>query len=315
MGGEKSFIVAGGMRRMNRNWLMEAVAKAVPGLEGERIASVRQARGGDIGESYCVETEKRRLFVKLRTDMPADLFRREAEGLKLLRRAEALAVPEPLYAGEIPGREGSGGMLALEWIETGPARPETIEALGAGLAAQHRRMSPDGRYGLHMDNYIGLLPQANGPRDSWIDFYRDRRLLPLAKLAESRGLLPKGRRDALYRLMERLGAWLPDRPAASLLHGDLWGGNWLAGADGRPWLIDPAVYYGDRECDLAFSELFGGFPARFYAAYREAYPLDGGYEERKPIYQLYHLLVHLILFGEAYGPGVDRVLRRYAGSA
>jgi len=296
---------------MNHDWLREAVAKAVPGLADEGIAAVREARGGDIGESWCVETERRKLFVKMRRDMPADLFLREAEGLALLRRAEAIAVPEPLYAGEIPGR--GGGMLALEWIETGPARPETIEALGAGLAALHRSTSPDGRYGLDRDNYIGLLPQANGRRDSWIAFYRDARLLPLAKRAEERGLLPKGRRDALHRLLDRLDRWLPERPAASLLHGDLWSGNWLAGADGRPWLIDPAVYYGDRECDLAFSELFGGFPVRFYAAYREAYPVDPGYGERKPIYQLYHLLVHLVLFGEAYGPSVDRVLRRYAG--
>jgi len=300
---------------MNHTWLQNAVAEAVPGLKGERIVSVREARDGDIGESFRVETERRRLFVKVRRDMPADLFRCEAEGLKQLRQAGALAVPEPLHAGAIPGQAGTGGMLVLEWIETGPVRPETIEALGAGLAAQHRRTSPDGRYGLDADNYIGLLPQANAWRDSWLAFYRDSRLLPLAKLAEARGMLPKARRDGLRKLMERLDQWLPNRPAASLLHGDLWSGNWLAGADGRPWLIDPAVYYGDRECDLAFSELFGGFPARFYAAYREAYPLDGGYEERKPIYQLYHLLVHLILFGEAYGPAVDRVLRRYAGGA
>ena len=283
---------------MNHAWLKDAVAKAVAGLEDERILAVRETRGGDIGESYCVETKRRKLFVKVRRDMPADLFRREAEGLALLRRAETIAVPGPLYAGEIPGR--AGGMLVLEWIETGPARPETIEALGAGLAALHRKTSPDGRYGLDHDNYIGLLPQTNGWNESWVAFYRDSRLLPLAKLAEAGGRLPKDRRDGLYRLMDRLDRWLPDRPPASLLHGDLWSGNWLAGADGRPWLIDPAVYYGDRECDLAFSELFGGFPARFYAAYREAHPVDPGYEERKPIYQLYHLLAHLILFGEAY---------------
>ena len=140
---------------MNHTWLKEAVA-AVPGLADERIVSVRESRGGDIGESFRVETERRRLFVKVRRDMPATLFQREAEGLKLLGQAAALAVPEPLFAGEIPGE--AGGMLVLEWIETGPARPETIDALGAGLAALHRRTSPDGRYGLHTDNYIGLLP-------------------------------------------------------------------------------------------------------------------------------------------------------------
>jgi len=298
---------------MNDDELQAAVARAVPGMADERIVSVREARGGDIGESYRIDTERRRLFVKVRRDMPALMFQREAEGLALLGQAEALAVPEPLYAGEIPGQTGTGGMIVLEWIETGPARPETIEALGAGLAAQHRKTSPDGRYGLRTDNYIGLLPQVNTPDSSWAAFYRDSRLLPLAKLAEARGLLPTGRRDGLHKLMDRLDRWLPARPAPSLLHGDLWSGNWLAGADGRPWLIDPAVYYGDRECDLAFSELFGGFPPRFYAAYREAYPVAPEYEERKPIYQLYHLLVHLILFGEAYGAAVDRVLRRYAG--
>lgn len=298
---------------MKDAWLAEAVVNAVPGMEDERVVAVREATGGDIGRSFRIETERRRLFVKMREDMPALMFRREAEGLQLLGQAEALAVPAPLYAGTIPGHAGPGGMIVLEWIETGPARPETIEALGAGLAGQHRRTSPNGQYGLDHDNFIGLLPQMNSWSSSWTAFYRECRLLPLAKLAEERGRLPQSRRDGLYRLMERLDLWLPDRPAPSLLHGDLWSGNWLADADGRPWLIDPAVYYGDRECDLAFTELFGGFPARFYDAYREAYPITKEYEERKPIYQLYYLLVHLILFGEGYGSSVDRVLRRYAG--
>jgi len=296
---------------MGRAWLAEAVAKTVPGMDGEPVVSVRPTRGGDIGESFRVDTARRRLFVKYRLDAPADLFRREADGLRLLGEAGAIAVPEPLYAGDIPGRPG--GMIVLTWIETGPARPETAEALGRGLAGLHRRTSPDGRYGLGTDNFIGLLPQKNAWNASWVDFYRECRLWPLAKLAEERGRLPAGRRARLVRLMDRLDRWLPATPAASLLHGDLWGGNWLSGADGRPWLIDPAVYYGDRACDLAFSELFGGFPARFYDAYREAYPLPPEYAERRPIYQLYHLLVHLVLFGEAYGPSVDRILARYAG--
>lgn len=296
---------------MHPKRLAEAVASAVPGMAGERIVSVREARGGDIGRSFRVVTEGRQLFVKYRTDLPATVFIREADGLGLLRETEELAVPEALYAGEIPGH--AGGMIVLTWIETGPSRPETAEALGRGLAAQHRRTSPDGRYGLSTDNYIGLLPQANAWSGNWAAFYRERRLLPLARLAAERGLLPEGRRKRLYRLMETLDRWLPAAPPASLLHGDLWGGNWLAGADGRPWLIDPAVYYGDRECDLAFTELFGGFPARFYDAYREAWPLEPEYESRKRIYQLYHLLVHLVLFGEAYGASVDRVLGAFAG--
>lgn len=292
-------------------WLAEAVAQSVPGIGSERIVSVREARGGDIGKSYRIETEKRRLFVKYRLDLPALVFQREAEGLNLLAAAEALSIPEPLYAGPIPGQ--TGGMIVLSWIETGPSRPETAEMLGRGLARLHRTQSPDGRYGLQADNYIGLLLQSNAWSGSWTAFYRERRLLPLLRLADGQGLLPEGRRERLGRLLDKLDNWLPEKPAPSLLHGDLWSGNWLAGADGKPWLIDPAVYYGDRECDLAFTELFGGFPAGFYAAYQEAYPLAKEYGERKPIYQLYHLLVHLILFGEAYGSSIDRVLKKFVG--
>ena len=111
--------------------------------------------------------------------------------------------------------------------------------------------------------------------------------------------------------MDRLERFIPDAGQPGLLHGDLWSGNWLSGPEGRPYLIDPAVYYGEREVEMAFSELFGGFGARFYEAYRASYPLDPGYADRRPLYQLYYLLVHLILFGEAYGPAVDRVLNRY----
>lgn len=296
---------------MARDWLAKAVAAAVPEVAEERVISVREARGGDIGRSYCLKAGQRRLFVKYRLDLPDSLFRREAEGLSLLAGADALAVPEPLYAGPIPGQ--TGGMIVLPWIDTGFAGREMAEALGRGLALQHRAVQPGEQYGLAADNFIGTLSQANGWHGSWITFYRERRLLPLARLAEERGLLPAGRREKLYRLLDALARWLPDRPEAALLHGDLWGGNWLAGADGRPWLIDPAVYYGHRECDLAFTELFGGFPPAFYAAYEEAWPLSPEYNDRKPIYQLYHLLVHLVLFGEAYGSSVDGVLRRYAG--
>lgn len=296
---------------MAKDWLAEALAAAVPEVARERVISVRTARGGDIGESFCVTTGRRRLFVKYRLDLPETLFRREAEGLRLLARADALAVPEPLYAGPVPGQ--TGGMIVLSWIDTGPVTGDMAEALGRGLALQHRATSPEGRYGLAADNYIGTLPQANGWHDGWVAFYRERRLAPLAGRAEERGLLSGGRREKLGRLLDRLDRWLPDKPAPALLHGDLWGGNWLAGADGRPWLIDPAVYYGHRECDLAFAELFGGFPPAFYGAYEEAWPLAPDYSDRKPIYQLYHLLVHLILFGEAYGSSVDRVLNRYAG--
>jgi fructosamine-3-kinase len=292
-------------------WLEQALRRILPLRPKERIRAVREARGGDIGRSYYVETTEHKWFVKYRTDLSALVFQREAEGLALLREAGAVAVPETVYAGEIPGRDG--GMIVLAWIEPGPARRSTEEALGVGMAELHRKRSPDGRFGLHHDNYIGLLPQPNGWCGTWREFYRERRLLPMIRLAEERGRLPAERRRRLERLMDSLERWIPADCKPSLLHGDLWHGNRLAGADGRPYLIDPAVFYGDREYEMAFTELFGGFSSRFYAAYEEAYPLPPDYAERRPLYQLYYLLVHLILFGESYGPSVDRVSARYVG--
>jgi fructosamine-3-kinase len=135
----------------------------------------------------------------------------------------------------------------------------------------------------------------------------------MIKLAEERGRLTSERRRRLMRLADSLERWIPARTEPSLLHGDLWHGNWIASDHGQPYLIDPAVFYGDREYEMAFTELFGGFSSRFYAAYEEAHPLSPDYAERRPLYQLYYLLVHLILFGESYGSSVDRVLIRYVG--
>lgn len=295
--------------------LSDMLRQAVPLERDEQVRSVTEARGGDIGRSFRVETDRRRLFVKYREDLEASVFVREAEGLALLGETGSLPVPGTHYAGAMPGRRG--GMIVLDWIEPGPSLPSVEEALGRGIAELHRasadKAAGSPRYGLDTDNYIGSLPQPNGWCERWPEFYRDRRLQPMAALAEERGRLPSERRKRLLRLMDQLERWVPSRPPSSLLHGDLWSGNWLAGADGRPYLIDPAVFYGDREYEIAFTELFGGFSPRFYAAYRETMPLDPEYGERRPLYQLYYLLVHLILFGEAYGPSVDRVLRRYVG--
>jgi fructosamine-3-kinase len=292
-------------------WMMRTLKRVLPLDPKDEIISLREVRGGDIGRSFYAETREGKWFVKYRSDLSGLVFRREAEGLALLRETGAVAVPETYYAGEIPGLEG--GMIVLEWIEPGPSRPATEESLGRGMAQLHLRRSPGGRFGLQNDNYIGLLPQPNGWCDAWTEFYLQRRLLPMIKLAEERGRLPAERRRRLMRLADSLERWIPAGTEPSLLHGDLWHGNWIAGEDGRPYLIDPAVFYGDREYEMAFTELFGGFSSRFYAAYEESYPLSPDYADRRPLYQLYYLLVHLILFGESYGPSVDRVLVRYVG--
>jgi fructosamine-3-kinase len=273
------------------------------------IRSIREVKGGDIGLSLSVETESDRYFVKYRHDLPAQTFLCEAEGLAVLRQAGGLPVPQTFYAGNIPGL--TGGMIVLQWIDRGRPRADTDERLGRGLAFLHQTASVTGKFGFHQDNYLGELPQANRWRDSWREFYRDQRLKPLLELADERGLLHPARRKRLLRLMDELGRFLPERCRPSLLHGDLWSGNWIADTDGQPYLIDPAVFYGDREYEMAFTELFGGFSPKFYAAYHEVAPLSPDYPDRRPLYQLHYLLVHLIHFGEQYGPAVDRVLQRY----
>lgn len=292
-------------------WMAETLKKVLSLQPKEEIMSIQEVRGGDIGRSYRVKTRERTYFIKYRSDLSGLVFQREAEGLALLRGADAVAIPETYYAGEIPGREG--GMIVLEWIASGPVGKKTEEALGRAVAELHRRRPPGGQFGLDHDNYIGLLPQPNGWCESWVEFYKERRLLPMIREAEKRGRLPVQRQKRLMQLVDSLERWIPEDSEPSLLHGDLWHGNWIAAEDGQPFLIDPAVFYGDREYEMAFTELFGGFSSRFYAAYEESYPIRADYDERRPLYQLYYLLVHLILFGESYGSSVDRVLVRYVG--
>jgi fructosamine-3-kinase len=208
--------------------------------------------------------------------------------------------------------EPDAAFLALEWIETrlssDPARFD--RNFGEGLAALHQSVPlEDIGFGLSQPNYIGLLPQRNDPLPDWSAFYRERRLLPQIEMARERGHLPERRERMLMQVVERLETLLDgldSRPA--LLHGDLWSGNFLTAGD-EPVLLDPAVYYGEREMEIAYMELFGGFPPGVPAAYQAAYPLEPGYARRRPLHQLYPLLNHLNHFGETYGPEVDHVCR------
>lgn len=269
--------------------------------------------GGDIGQAFRLETPAGRYFFKARADAPAGFFAAERDGLKELGRSSRILRIPRVIAHEAPKEEKGTGWILMEWLEPGPAGDtEVAKILGRGLAQLHNNTAT--AFGLGRDNFIGLLPQPNHKKEDWTQFYRDCRLMPQVEIARERNRLPLRRARLLNRLMDRLEDWLRDpsiRP--SLLHGDLWGGNWMVGPKGTPCLIDPAVYYGHREVDLAFSQLFGGFPDSFYDAYQEVYPLETEYEDRKPLYQLYYLLVHLNLFGETYGSSVDRVLKRYVG--
>jgi fructosamine-3-kinase len=229
--------------------------------------------------------------------------------LELLASAEALRIPTVLAHSETTGDHPA--FIVMEWLGRGASTTSVVEALGQGLAAQHRVTSEI--FGLEYDNFCGSNTQINTPANDWVVFFGERRLGYQMELAGRRDKLPGGRGNRLEKLITQLGNWLPSYPPASLLHGDLWGGNWLVTAAGEPALIDPAVYYGHREAELAFTELFGGFSSTFYQAYQSTWPLEPGYEERKPLYNLYHLLNHLNLFGESYGGGVDSILQRYVG--
>jgi fructosamine-3-kinase len=267
--------------------------------------------GGDISSAARVRlADSRQALVKWRTGPPAGLFSAEWRGLELLRSAGALRIPQVFAQGEAAGE--APAFIVLEWLghgSTGSNR--AAEALGRGLAALHRVTAP--QFGLDYDNFIGTNPQFNHQARDWVAFFREQRLGFQVELAGKNGRFSGRRARWLEKLLARLAEWLPARPPASLLHGDLWGGNWLVTGSGEPALIDPAVYYGHREADLAFTELFGGFPQAFYTAYNEAWPLEPGYAERKDLYNLYHLLNHLNLFGEGYGGGVDSILQKYVG--
>ncbi len=265
-----------------------------------------------INQTALVEMGHERCFVKWKTDAPPRFFEAESRGLVALRATGLIRVPEVIQYAE---RNGSRpAFLVMEWIdEERPSNPRQFaQNFGQALAQQHRITAP--AFGLDHDNYIGELPQCNTQRPHWVDFYRDQRITRQMELARVNGHLPARREALLTRLMDRLNDLLSGITSVpSLLHGDLWSGNFLTIGGNLPVVVDPAVYYGEREVEMAFTELFGGFPMGFYAAYREAYPLDPGYEDRRALYQLYPLLVHLNIFGESYGGQVDAVCHRYVG--
>lgn len=280
------------------------------------VVNVTAVGGGDISSAARIQRQNGpEALVKWHRHAPAGMFTAERRGLELLLAAlAALAVGTLRVPRVLAQREAAAGcpaFIAMEWLGRGAGSTQAAQMLGQGLAQMHRVTGP--YFGLDHDNFIGANPQPNRPGDDWITFFGERRLGFQMELAAQNGRLPRQRAQRLEKLLARLADWLPANPPASLLHGDLWGGNWLTTRSGQPALIDPAVYYGHREAELAFTELFGGFPGPFYAAYNQTWPPDQGYNERKDLYNLYHLLNHLNLFGESYGGSVDAVLRRYVG--
>lgn len=274
----------------------------------DAIQSYHSVSGGDINEAYYVRTHEQEFFVKLNRVVTAAFFEFEKRGLEEIRDSQTIAVPD-VY-GVVTDEESGIPMLWLEWVE-GRKHAETEVYLGERLAGMHQVTKP--QFGLDGQSFIGRLEQENTLSDSWLAYYRDYRLAGQLELGRNQGTIKGDRERKLVKMLENLDCWVPDKPESSLLHGDLWGGNWMAGEEGVPFLIDPSVLYGDHEFEIAFTKLFGGFSDRFYDAYTSVFPLSDSYRDTEPVYQLYYLLVHLNMFGESYGGSVDRTLERYAG--
>jgi fructosamine-3-kinase len=294
--------------------LIEALTRTL----GDPPRAIHTLSSGFASTAARFESNGQRLVVKWETrrmqSPPGwpDMFGAEGYGLRLLDIVGVVNVPQVhAYA---HAQDDCPAFLVLDWIESAAAPDQEAagRTLGQQLAALHRASWHS--FGLDMHGYCGMTPQSNDLSRSWVQFYGQQRLGFQMQLAAQNARLPAARQQRLERLIERLDDWIDDKAVQpSLLHGDLWSGNWLVGPNNEPVLIDPAAYYGDREAELAMCHLFGGFPPSLFHAYDDAWPPAAGRDERIPLYQLYHLLNHLNLFGESYGAHVDQVLQRYVG--
>ena len=296
-----------------------SLAQALVSLFGASVAITETDRlhGGDINKAYGLTLNSgKKIFMKANAKQNASFFTAEAAGLSAIAKTGAIGTPEILCTGTDDGEDVGYSFLLLKYIESGKRRSDYWELLAQNLAAMHNADTSvfldDGRkYGFFQDNYVGARAQKNAPCDSWISFFRDNRLVPQFKAADS--YFDKTVREQITKLLDHLEDFMIEPEKPSLLHGDLWSGNVMCGPDGKAMLIDPACYVGHAEADLAMTELFGGFPSEFYEAYREARPLQPGYENRRDLYNLYQLLNHLNLFGPTYLGPVQSIVSEYVG--
>jgi len=271
------------------------------------ITNRESVGGGCISAAAIVETTAGRFFTKS-NDTPG-LFAAEAAGLRALRDSgTSLHVPEVILARE----PGSGpGMLVTTVVEAGRPGRDFDRRVGIGLAELHRCTA--NRFGFEGDNHCGATSQPNPWTDGWVAFYRDHRIGHQVRLATKAGLLDRQDRSRCEALQDKLQDLLGSDEGPALIHGDLWSGNLLCAADGTPALIDPAAYFGHREAELGMMTLFGGFSRAVYDAYETEWPIRGGWRERNPLYQLYHLLNHANLFGGGYTQQAMAIVRRFVG--
>ncbi|OJV87613.1 MAG: fructosamine kinase [Bacteroidia bacterium 44-10] len=271
----------------------------------EEITSVRPVSGGDISSAYRVVTVKREYFLKVNNaSFALKMFHAEQKGLQTIEETKTIAVPHVHLVDTMEGHS----FLLMDYVES--KRPDTsdYQRLGSQLARLHQ--CSQAGFGFSSDNFIGSLPQHNNLHPDWPEFYWSERILPQLQMALKGGLIQPqiipNENKAISLFREISGDVKP-----SLLHGDLWGGNYLIAADGTPYLIDPAVYWGHSMVDIAMSRLFGGFSPAFYDTYHEVIPKSSHYDTQIELYQLYYLIVHLNLFGSGYYSSVASILKRY----
>ena len=278
-------------------------------LSGARNGAIalEPVAGGCIHQAFRLRVGTASYFLKCNEAGQAENFAAEADGLAALGAADLLRVPAPLARGVDAGM----AWLLLEWLDLAPLGRRAAARLGEALAALHA--APRTHYGWPRDNYIGATGQENGEDDDWCRFFRERRLKPQLTRARAAGLLGAADAAGIERIAGQLGQYFPDGAAApALLHGDLWSGNAAQDTGGKPVVFDPAVYCGDPEADLAMMDLFGGFPAPFWAAYHAVLPQRAGHEARRDLYQLYHVLNHVNLFGAGYVGQARSLISRLA---
>ncbi|WP_455206161.1 fructosamine kinase family protein [Kaarinaea lacus] len=286
---------------------LTTICQHISETTGEAFSGVQQSSvgGGCINSAYVLSDSRRSFFVKTNGAERMDMFAAEFDGLNEINQANCVKAPQPVCV----GKNHSNAYIVMEYIAIGNSGgKQSIEALGHQLASMHR--GTKAQYGWFRDNTIGSTEQINDYSDTWLSFFREQRLrfqLQLAARHGHRGRLQQKGEQLLAKIDAFFNGYTPQ---ASLLHGDLWSGNYAFTKQGEPVIFDPAVYYGDREADIAMTELFGGFPQYFYAAYNESYALDPGYATRKNLYNLYHILNHANMFGGGYVGQSERMIEQ-----
>ncbi|MEG4532633.1 fructosamine kinase family protein [Microcoleus sp. D2_18a_D3] len=302
--------------------MWEKIAAHICETTGETfsIDNRRSVSGGCINQGYSISSSSRTYFVKINQASQVAMFEAEALGLEQMGETQTIRVPEPICW----GTEGNSAYIVLEWLDLGGRGGDRAwEEMGRKLAAMHKYTPPNppllrggeepnstllrGVFGWEINNTIGSTIQINNWTANWAEFWAEHRIGYQLKLARRRGgHFPQGER-LLEMIPELLAGY---EPQPSLVHGDLWGGNAGVTSAGEPVIFDPAAYFGDREVDIAMTELFGGFPAQFYRGYNQVWSLDSGYEERKTLYNLYHILNHFNLFGGSYESQANQMISR-----